>query len=55
MQWRITCAAEKPSSDDNSNGGDGAQPEWTKVGGMSTDAGLGASPETHNPSIETMP
>jgi len=45
MQWRTACAAEKLASQGNNNGGDGAQPEWTKVGGMSTDPGLGASPD----------
>lgn len=45
MQWRTACAAEKLASQSNNNGGDGAQPEWTKVGGMSTDPGLGASPD----------
>ncbi len=45
MQWRTACAAEKLASQGNNNGGDGAQPEWTKVGGMSTDPGLGSSPD----------
>lgn len=45
MQWRTACAAEKLASQGNNNGGDGAQPEWTKVGSMSTDPGLGASPD----------
>lgn len=44
MQWRTACAAEKLANQGN-NGGDGAQPEWTKVGGMSTDPGLGSSPD----------
>lgn len=42
MQWRSTCALEKMAS--KSGEGNGAQPEWTKVGGMSTDPGAGASP-----------
>ncbi|WP_460132487.1 hypothetical protein [Stenotrophomonas geniculata] len=45
MQWRTACATEKLASQGNNNGGDGAQPEWTKVGGMSTDPGLGSSPD----------
>lgn len=45
MQWRTACATEKLAGQGNNNGGDGAQPEWTKVGGMSTDPGLGSSPD----------
>lgn len=44
MQWRTACAAEKMAGQGN-NGGDGSQPEWTKVGGMNTDPGAGASPD----------
>lgn len=44
MQWRAACSLEKLAgkSPGESNG---AQPEWTKVGGMSTDPGAGASPD----------
>lgn len=44
MQWRIACATEKALTQDNNSGGSAAQPEWTKVAGMSQDPGLGASP-----------
>lgn len=44
MQWRTACAVEKALTLGNNGGGDGAQPDWTKVGGMSQDAGAGASP-----------
>ncbi len=40
MQWRTACALEKLKGGE---GGDGAQPEWTKVGGMSQNPGDGAS------------
>lgn len=43
MQWRTACATEKLAQGNNGNGG--AQPEWTKVGGMSTDPGAGSSPD----------
>lgn len=45
MQWRTACATEKLLAKDSGNGGDGGQPEWTKVAGMSTDLGLGSSPD----------
>ncbi len=46
MQWRTACATEKMAAQGGNNGGgDGSQPEWTKVGGMSTDPGAGASPD----------
>lgn len=44
MQWRTACATEKLLTKDSGNGGDGSQPEWTKVTGMSTDPGAGSSP-----------
>lgn len=44
MQWRTACATEKMAGQGN-NGGDGSQPEWTKVGGMNTDPGAGSSPD----------
>lgn len=44
MQWRTACATEKLLAKDSGNGGDGSQPEWTKVTGMSTDPGAGSSP-----------
>lgn len=43
MQWRTACATEKLAQGNNGNAG--AQPEWTKVGGMSTDPGAGSSPD----------
>jgi len=43
MQWRTACATEKLAQGNNGNGG--AQPEWTKVTGMSTDPGAGSSPD----------
>lgn len=45
MQWRTACATEKLLAKDAGNGGEGGQPEWTKVTGMNTDMGLGASPD----------
>lgn len=45
MQWRTACATEKLLTKDGGNGGDGSQPEWTKVTGMSTDPGAGSSPD----------
>lgn len=45
MQWRSACATEKLLTKDSGNGGDGSQPEWTKVTGMSTDPGAGSSPD----------
>jgi len=41
MQWRTACALEKLAGQGSASG----QPEWTKVGGMSTDPGVGASPD----------
>lgn len=41
MQWRTACAVEKLAGQGSASG----QPEWTKVGGMSTDPGVGASPD----------
>ncbi|MFP7020182.1 hypothetical protein, partial [Xanthomonas hortorum] len=41
-QWRSACAAEKLLAKDAVSG-DGKQPEWTKVGGMSQDPGAGSS------------
>lgn len=44
FQWRSACAAEKLlAKGTGSEGGNGEQPEWTKVGGMSQDPGQGAS------------
>lgn len=48
MQWRTACATEKLLTKDGGNGGDGSQPEWTKVTGMSTDPGAGSSPDDIN-------
>lgn len=45
MQWRTACAAEKMAGKGNNGSGDGSQPEWTKVSGMNTDPGVGASPD----------
>ncbi|WP_447026047.1 hypothetical protein [Xanthomonas oryzae] len=42
FQWRSACAAEKLLAMGN-GGGNGEQPAWTKVGGMSQDPGAGAS------------
>lgn len=41
FQWRTACALEK-LSDSGSGTGDGDQPAWTKVTGMSQDPGEGA-------------
>lgn len=41
MQWRTACATEKLAQ--SGSGGDGTQPAWTKVTGMSTDPGAGSS------------
>ncbi|WP_312704149.1 hypothetical protein [Stenotrophomonas lactitubi] len=43
MQWRTACATEKLAA--KTGGGTEGQPDWTKVTGMSTDPGLGASPD----------
>ncbi|WP_343650847.1 hypothetical protein [Stenotrophomonas sp.] len=49
MQWRTACAAEKLAAQGSGDGsGNTGQPEWTKVGGMSTDPGAGASPDDTN-------
>ncbi|WP_422506153.1 hypothetical protein [Stenotrophomonas sp. GZD-301] len=41
MQWRTACAVEKLAQ--GSGGGDGSQPAWTSVAGMSQDPGAGAT------------
>lgn len=41
MQWRTACAVEKLAQ--GSGGGDGSQPAWTMVAGMSQDPGAGAT------------
>lgn len=43
MQWRTACATEKLAQ--GGGQGEGGQPDWTKVGGMNTDPGLGSSPD----------
>lgn len=43
MQWRTACATEKLAL--GGGQGEGGQPDWTKVGGMNTDPGLGSSPD----------
>ncbi|MGE4339077.1 MAG: hypothetical protein AB7E55_24355, partial [Pigmentiphaga sp.] len=40
MQWRSACALEKLAGKGTGDG-DGSQPEWTKVGGMSQNPGAG--------------
>lgn len=41
MQWRTACAVEKLAQ--GTGGGDGSQPAWTSVAGMSQDPGAGAT------------
>jgi len=48
MQWRTACATEKALTLGNNGGGDGTQPDWTKVAGMSQDPGAGSSPDDTN-------
>ncbi len=43
MQWRSACALEKLAGKGDGEG-DGGQPEWTKVTGMSQDPGAGEGP-----------
>lgn len=45
MQWRTACATEKALTLANNGGSEGGQPDWTKVGSMSQDPGVGASPD----------
>jgi hypothetical protein len=45
MQWRTACAVEKLAGRTADAPGAEGQPEWTKVGGMSTDPGAGSSPD----------
>lgn len=56
QQWKASCNLEKLLAKDGGTG-EGGQPEWTKVNGMSQDPGNGVNPEDapklHTKNIDT--
>lgn len=44
QQWRASCTLDKLLAKDGGSG-EGGQPEWTKVGGMSQNPGAGENPD----------